>query len=559
MNEEFKTALDLRDFIAKQSNEIADYIEKSHSSFDDLSKDTNWIAEQILLLIVKWSTGITTSVIKQDVIKKAGYIKKNSSIKPEQAFITPTIHGTVSAINHYSDNGVETGAYSLILSQRNGEHTLNYSVHGALVPFVENHFIRVGTKIHIANARFSNDIIIPTQLLIVDLNKTREEISFIMNSVSNWSLSKIDLRSPIPHALLLRVLDATTYGVSVSDGSTEIPFQIHLGEERNALKLLLRFNDVIVMYRPDVIQVTQGRFELYFGPNTVIFRVPAKGETIMSQLTQRGTTLSQDGLLFRNSTACRSVCGHVIEIHHQIQSDQWTTSSIHIITPENRTVTIHAYINQMPTELQGTLALVRTNHYIWAFGMLYQEGNYTFTPEATLFDTSLMHGIVSSDIVPIMPLKIINKFSTFLCRAVIIKVSCEVKQMHTICRTLLNESNECSYCNHTVTSQRRAILVARLQIDDGTSEPIEVVTTNDKLPFWGVTVKAFTVATPTKQREMQNALVGQEFIFTLSVANEKEFGTYDDSPGWRADIVSQPVGDVQRHIKQLIDWHKENE
>ena len=78
MNEEFKTALDLRDFIAKQSNEIADYIEKSHSSFDDLSKDTNWIAEQILLLIVKWSTGITTSVIKQDVIKKHSDAQYNS-------------------------------------------------------------------------------------------------------------------------------------------------------------------------------------------------------------------------------------------------------------------------------------------------------------------------------------------------------------------------------------------------------------------------------------------------------------------------------------------------
>jgi hypothetical protein len=548
-----KHTIDLRKFLSEQSAIISDYISRSSNSISELANDKNFINEEILKLIVRWSTGITTTIIQQDVIKKAGSIKKGRKVKADQAFITPTIHATITSIGEYTD---EQGrrAYTLTLEQRENEHRLQFAVHGALVGFI-GRCITPGHRIHIANARFLNDIIIPTQLVIIDLKKTFSEVDFICECTKRASLKDIAIDKPIPEALLLRIENANHAGVLVTDGSTQEPFVLLLDEERKGLKLLLRFKDVIMLYRPDVVQADTG-FLLRFGPETVVFRVPATGDKTTSQFTQKASTLSQDGLLIRNSNACRSVDGHVVKIEHEK-----TVSTITLITSDNKTIQLNSNSNEIPSTLMSNILLIRKNHYIWAFGLSAHDGAdfISFNDESTLFNTSLMHGIIASSFVPKYSLKRIDDFNTFLTRAVIVSVDCECKNMHKVCRTISPDDKHCSYCRSLEANELKRVLIVRFLIDDGTCDPVEVATTHEKLPFWGVSPMRWCDASDQQREKMKRKLLGQQFIFALSSAEETEFGNFTDSKIMRVDMAMAPVGDAHTHICEMRKWFERNE
>lgn len=546
-----KHSLDLRDFIETKGEIISNTIQKTLSSVNELAHDRAWITEQILLLIVQWSTGITPAIVEQDVVKKAGQIKRSWNIKAEDALLTETIHATISRIGYYE----QTDAYALNIVQQKSDNQLTLALHGSFYPFV-NKFLTPGHRIHIANARFSNHVIVPNQLMIVDLQRSKEEINFIMTETNNYSLKGIAIDKPLPGALLLRVLDALPDGISVTDGSTDYPYKLILDEERQALKLLLRFNDVIVLYRPDAMQSETGGFSLYFGPSTLIFRVPAVGDSKLSQLTQRSSTLAQDGLLFRNSTNCRSIHGSVIKVSHFIQSGVWSSTCLEVESQDYGHAYIWATMANIPPNLQTEIVKIKTNHYIYAFGLSKRENALDFTPEATLFDTSCLHGLCSSDIVPIRPLSVLHRYVTQLVRAVIVDASCELKRSHKVCGTILCDYN-CCYCNTHISPNEMSIaLVVCLTLDDSTVEPIECMTTVDKIPSWGVTAGAWNAMTKEKHTKMINRLIGSEYIFALSLGNETEFGGYTETPTWRVDMCLSPVGDTQRHIKRMIDFLK---
>ena len=551
--EKHKHVLDMRKFLSEQFSIISDFISRNPNSINELANDKNWITEEVLKLIVRWSTGITTTIIQQDVIKKVSSIKKSSKVKADQAFITPTIHATITEIGEYSDDQGRH-AYTLKLAQKDNDHLLQFAVHGALVPFIRS-FLAPGHKIHIANARFLNDIIIPTQLVIVDLKKTQSEVDFIINSTKDTSLRDIKEDMPIPNALLLRVINTVYNGVLVTDGSTT-EYTLSLDEERKCLRNLLRFNDVIVMYRPDVVQEDTG-FVLRFGPDTVILRVPATGDTKTSQFTQKASTLSQDGLLIRNSTSCRSIDGHVINVKHFP-----TSSKITVLSSENKNVELEANYSSIPSSLANSIKLVKKNHYVWGFGLSVHndESSLTFNDESTFFDTSLMHGIIASSFIPKYSLKRIDDFDTFVTRAVITSVKCESKEkyMHMKCHTVSPRKNSCNYCINPNPNDFKSVIVVSFSIDDGTCDPVDVVTTHDKLPFWGVSPGRWNDANEADKEKMKRRLLGQQFIFALSSAEENEFGGYTDAKVWRVDVVTAPVGDAQTHVNEIRKWFEKN-
>ncbi|EAY02824.1 hypothetical protein TVAG_292920 [Trichomonas vaginalis G3] len=548
-----KHSLDLRNFIETENEIISEKIEKTLASVDELAHDQNWLTEQILLLIVQWSTGITTTIVEQDVVKKAGQIKRSWNVKAEEAQLTQTVHASIARIGYYDT----TGAYALSLVQQKNDSQLTLALHSAFYPFVEK-FLTPGHRVHIANARFSNHVIVPNQLMIIDLKRTKEEINFIMSETSNFSLSKISLDTPLPGSLLLRVLEAVSDGVSVTDGSTPFPYKLILDEERQALKLLLRFNDVIILYRPDAMQSETGGFCLYFGPNTLIFRVPALGDSKMSQLTQRSTTLAQDGLLFRNSTNCRSIHGSVIKVSHFITSGVWSSTCLEINSKEYGISHVWATITNIPPHLQTEIVKVKTNHYIYAFGLSKRENALDFTPESTLFDTSCLPGLLSSDIVPVRPISFLNRYITQIVRAIIVEVTCELKHSHKVCGTVLC-GDSCCYCNsHISASESYASLLVTMTLDDGTGDCVEVMCTVDKIPSWGVTSGGWNAMTKDNRKKSINRLIGNEFLFSLSLSNETEFGGYTETPVWRVDMCLSPVGDTQRHIKRMINVLKKD-
>ena len=77
----FKHCVDLVDFLEREADIIQQYFEEITDSDHDPASNVEWIYEHILQLFTKWATGITTTMIRQDVLNemKTFFLHNNTS------------------------------------------------------------------------------------------------------------------------------------------------------------------------------------------------------------------------------------------------------------------------------------------------------------------------------------------------------------------------------------------------------------------------------------------------------------------------------------------------
>ncbi|OHT06228.1 hypothetical protein TRFO_25781 [Tritrichomonas foetus] len=545
----FHHMLDLQSFMDEENENISSYLTGRADSYSDSIIDSNWTAEQILLLFEKWTTGITRTILRQDVLNQSRTSRSRQHVKPDSMH-QPVLHGKITEIGLFEGN-----SSAIIHIQQDGYDLLIIAaVHGALEPFLKT-FIAEGRSIHFANIRFSNEYLIPNQLCVIDLKKTKTDIDFVISSTQNTSLRELSEEEP-PNALLLRVEAPTERGIIFTDGEKKV--ELYLDEDRKPLKLLLRFGDVIVFYQPWVRELTPGIKSLIYGPNSVMFRVPVtvNSSDPLSQISQHASHLSQDGLLFRNSAACRSLRGTVLKIEHVQDSGKWS-SSITIFDSDDRNVRINIKNGVSPYEVMRVVSLIRPNHYVWIFGLIELSNNIlSFTSETAIFNTSLLHSIVASNIVIPKSLSIISEFTTFVARASIIKVNCELRKVHKTCQTLVSYKN-CSTCKAMIIDDDlEEEFLFKLEIDDSSCDPVTVYGNGSKFPFWSIKPVDWKKADETKKGSLISKIIGKEYIFVLSLGNEQEFCGFGDDTVWRVDQCIRPVGDVEREVRMIRKFHE---
>jgi hypothetical protein len=422
------------------------------------------------------------------------------------------LHGAVKSISIFPGQD----AVTLTIRQPDYEHLILAALHGALLPHVKP-FFSEGRRIHFANVFFSNNHMIPNQLVVVDLERRKSDIDFIMDTTSTFSIKKLSADSH-PTALLLRIDGRTDNGITVSDGPESI--ELHLEREQLGLQRLLRFGDIVVLYKPWIRELVPEVLSLMYGPNTVMFRVPAAVQRTdsTSQVSQHRPNVRQDGLLFRNSAACRSVRGTVDRIVHSADSTE-----IVICEGSGRSVRVSVKLADCAYEMQRSLASIRRSHFLWIFGLIEQSSNVLyFTNETTLFNPALMHSIVASGIAVVRELHFLHRFNTFVARAVVIGLKCEVKNVHDLCKGIMGRNGSCCVCRGRECKVVKE-LVLFMAIDDGSCDGVEVAALGSKLLFWGVTVPIWEGSDEQKRGTFLRQLTGKEFVFVLSQCDDTEF------------------------------------
>lgn len=542
--------VDIGKYLEKQYQVVLSYMQGNSDSQNENQTYDN-IIEAILVLISKWATGITSSIIQQDVLSQAKNIQSRNHVKPEQSH-QQTLHGEIREIGVFkpSDTAV------IHIKQPDIELTIRASLHGALLPFLKNNILHTGRIIHFANVRFSNEVVIPNQLCIVDLKKTKSDTDFIIESTKPFTLSGLSEKKP-PTALLVTVEKPVKDGVIVSDGAS-IKTKFYLDNDRLNLRLLLRFGDVLVIYKPDVKELHPGQLDLLFGPNTVIFRVPVGTTSGLSQISQHTRShLMQDGLFFRYTDACRSIQGTVEKCQNSYVENIWNSTTITLCDHQGHTQRVFIEKYKCTFETSKTIAQLRPNHYIWIFGLVSLRKNETyleFTQETTIFDANLLYGLISSDIIKVRSLQYINNFDTYVARAIIANVVCKVKRVHNVCHMVIN-SGHCNNCKTNIDDDFDEEVIMTLDIDDGTCDQVTVYATGNKFPFWGVSGRAWLRYNIRERNDSLTRIIGKEFIFVLSKGSDLEFGEISDNIIWRVDQCVTPVGDVEREIRKLTKWH----
>jgi hypothetical protein len=376
----------------------------------------------------------------------------------------------------------------------------------------------------------------------------------VIKSTIGCSLSSLDPNTP-PEGLLLRIEGPTLEGINVSDGpgkSTEL----HLERAQLGLRELLRFSDIVVLYRPWVLELDAGTLSLVYGPNTVMFRVPADWHG-PSQISQHRRNAQQDGLHYRNSAASRSVRGTVEKVEHVVDGETWTASKLTLCDDSCRTLQITVTLSDCSYEVRKAIAAIRKSHFLWVFGLIERGQNVLyFTPETTLFNPALMHSIVASDVVGPREIRWIARYTTFVAKAIIVRIEGKVKRVHELCRGYVGKSRMCSVCKRRTDKTARE-LALKMRIDDGSCDPIVVMALASRLPFWSVTPRKWEVADESDRRRMASEIVGKEFFFVLSAGDEAEFSKSADSDVWRVDQCIATVGEVEREVQWIRAWHEQ--
>jgi hypothetical protein len=545
----FHHFVDLQTFLDSECTIIQHYLDETKDSYSETPELFESISEQILQLFSKWATGITTTIIRQSVLNELRTSRSSQHVKPDENPSKSVLHGMIKSLTFFP------GAVTITIQQIGYNRDIRAAVHGSLLPFVKQ-FLHEGRRIHFANVFFSNQHMIPNQFIVIDLERRKSDINFIIESTSSSSLETLSSDNP-PKGLLLRVDGRTVTGITVSDGPQSFS-ELHLEKEQLGLQMLLRFGDIIVLYKPLIRELTSGVLSLIYGPNTLMFRVPAdsKLNDSMSQVSQHRINFRQDGLLFRNSAACRSIRGTVERIHHSIDSTEWTTTEFTLCDSSGHTLQVSVRLTDCPYDIQKTLTGIRKSHFLWIFGLIEQSPNVLyFTNETTLFNPSLMHSIIASDIVTPRDLSFLNRFDTFVARAIIIALKCDVKKTHDICHGTVSRNGICSVCksrNCTVLKE----LILFMTIDDSSCDGVEVAAIRSKLPFWGVNIEKWERYNKQEQNGLLQQLIGKEFIFVLSQCDDTEFDEFGYSVIWRVDQCSASVGDVEREVHRILQWHQ---
>ena len=547
-------AVDLVRFLENEVHVILRFLEDSGDTLSENAKNNEWILEHMLQLFSKWATGITTTIIRQDVVNELKTMRNAQHVKPDGSNQS-VLHGEVKTVGIYPNQDSAV----IYLEQPGYDISIAAAVHGALLPFMKK-FIREGRRIHFANIHFSNEYMIPCQNCVIDLQKTKTDIDFVIRETERFSLRQLNEESP-PGALLLRVDGPTTNGISVSDG-TEKGAELVLERERMGIKMLLRFGDVILLYRPLVRQIYAGILSLVYGPNTVMFRVPVslKPADIVSQVSQHHSELTQDGLVYRNSAASRSVCGTVEKIENYVDRGDWSSSTVSLCDQRGHTVVIYIHMPDCSYEMKKAVATLKPSHFVWFFGLIEREkesNRMYLTSETAIYNTVMLRAIVATDIVQALPLELIHSFQTFVARAVIIEASCCIRDVHTICRSAVSKRGSCSLCHAVVADDITQELILQMTIDDGTCDPLHVFARGSTFASWNTDARKWSSYSEEKKQSMLAELTGNEFVFILSLGSEDEFGGFGVGPCWRIDQCANLVGDTEREVVRLLNWHRQ--
>jgi hypothetical protein len=547
----YRHLVDLALFLENECGVIQRFLSEANDPYSENPQFSPWAHEHILELLSRWSTGITTAIIRQDTLNEIRGSRSRQHVKPETS-AQSTLHGQITGVTFFAGQD----AAVIDIQQADHDYTVRAAVHGALLPFIRS-VVRDGRKIHFANIYFSNRHMIPNQMCIIDLHRTKSDVDFAVKSTISYSLSSLDASNP-PEGLLLRIEGPTAEGINVSDGPGK-SIELHLERAQLGLRELLRFGDIVVLYRPWVLELGAGTLSLVYGPNTVMFRVPADwhSQDAQSQISQHGRNAQHDGLHYRNSAASRSVRGTVERVEYVVDRETWIAWKLVLCDDSCRTLQITVTLNDCSYDVRKTIAAVRKSHFVWIFGLIERGQNVLyFTPETTLFNPALMHSMIASDIVGPRELRWIGRYTTFVAKAIVVGIEAKVKRVHELCRGRVGRSGVCSVCKRRTDKTARD-LVLKMRIDDGLCDPILVMGLASRLPFWSVTPGKWVAADESNRRRMGSEIVGKEFLFVLSAGDEGEFSKSADSEVWRVDQCIATVGDVEREVQWIRAWHEQ--
>ena len=193
----------------------------------------------------------------------------------------------------------------------------------------------------------------------------------------------------------------------------------------------------------------------------------------------------------------------------------------------------------------------------------WQETFLKFNKETTIFDTSLIYALESSGFIQPGPLASSEFFTTYVTRATIVGIHYDYKKVHKECGCCLLRG-KCPLCSGMDIPFQfyEETLVLTLSIDDGSCPHVQVIGLQSNFPNWGISTEGFKSASKEDQDLYLQRLFGKEFVFVISKGSSKEFGELQDSSIWRIDQCLMPdqfsilVGDTERTVKRLIDFHK---
>lgn len=539
--------IDLIDLVEETYKYVIDYFNDSdiHISF----KEKSFIIKTIFNLLVGWSTTLTKPVLKQDLINELLNFKDGEILNGQGISFNPYIDATIVEAIEFKDSASK----ALTIKQSEvGNSLFTFYLHDALLPFF-NRFLKPERNIHIANLHSILYMIVPNQLVIIDLEKTEDDILFI-KSTSGSTLKKACSSMNSDGSYLVKIVKVENNDIHITDG-TDCNVKFRIWEHQMLLKLIFYIDDVIIIHKPEIF-TEKDDFFFMIGPETVFFRVPVYNKDAdrsqLNYIVERShgsaeTLILKDSMVYDVSGCCKGIK------HIYSSQEEWIYSEL--ILDTNDIILVHP--DMIHVNYLNTIFSIRKNHYVWLFGLEKMDKSYAVIKTSGVYNCSVLNSLLNSNIYPFIPLSMYKGYKSFITRAVIVDIDMEFASLHTVCKSFLDRNGRCSICSQSnTTSKKKDGVIFSLVIDDGFGS-LDVVAGNHSIEKLNIN---FNIADRNDLKsEIFKQICGNECIFSISKGSGKEFGRLLNSHCWRVDACVERVGDAQIVVDDLLEFFNNND
>ena len=490
----------------------------------DSAPAPSWVAEQLLCVLTQIPSNVTPAKMTDMIVAKwRDVVHELRPPKKGEAFVC-----TVQACETFRDSRNPV----LRVSPPSSKQCLRLWLHESMVQFVGTTILAAGRQLRmIASDLIHDTFMLPVRAIVIEMGLGRKsDYLWVKRQCQPNMLAQLRAQSEVD-AIMVKVIDKQDDCLFVKDDSVKTPMKVELDSKVIDYSCLLRIDDVIVIWRPEL---RGDPLRIEFGEKTAILRLP---------------------MLHREEMDCRDahVNGVVDTISYSVNSGEWLGCQVDVLETSGTRRTI-VFPRSTLCEQKMILRSVRSGHFIYLFHLLTSSDNkniLTFTDESVLYNVNSFVSLVESMVVRPVPISLVAGYLSGVIRAVIIEFDVSLAEIHIDCGCVLQDEHFCPKCGAQVDGRQRQEMLLRFLLDDGSLDCLTAYGTPSTVAMFKYDAQDWVSQPDFQKTRAIKAFIGSEWIFFVSRSAPLEFGE-KDGPLWRIDNISRGTDETPRTVRSLL-------
>jgi hypothetical protein len=399
-----------------------------------------------------------------------------------------------------------------------------------LVRFASTGVLGQNRRLRMIAGRLVHDnFMSPVRAVVIEMNRgCRSDLNWVKLHCEKSRLSEL---SSIQNGVLVKVVDIGSDGLQVRDDSVSECVSVKLSEKEVDYARLLHVGDLIVIWKPRVVDG-----KLAFCEVSLVLRLPILDAAV------------------HDSRDCE-LHGVVDTVAHSCELYEWVGCQCQVLGNSGVRTTI-VFPKETGFEARRILSSVRHGHFIWLFHMIESGRDrdvFVFSAHSVIFNLNCIRGLLDSMIVRPIPICDIGVYDSVVVRSVIVDIHVSIVRIHVDCGCVVNDMN-CARCSVSYGERHRQDLLMRIVIEDGGLESVVCYGRPESCDLLGYDVNDWESQLPRIRDKLLESRRGMEYVFFISRSRAIDVGLMEgDGEVWIIDGIALGRDETSRTVRVLCD------